>query len=174
LEKTVEERKTKIVVLEIIREESIRENETLRDMQKKFFLLLHNIQKNWSDHMKVVQQINFMKEKYQNVQNAYSHIVQWEDVCDNPPIIFPIYTTKKNIKDQILLDTRKSILNNMENTQMKVDKVSRKLWRAVKEILEQFRMENREDLGKVRSTHTMIKDVKTKMNMSMEAIESKK
>jgi hypothetical protein len=65
LEKTVEESKTKIVALEVIREETIKENETLRDMQKKLFLLLHNLQKNWSDHMKVVQQMNAMKEKYQ-------------------------------------------------------------------------------------------------------------
>jgi hypothetical protein len=71
-----------------------------------------------------------------------------------------MYTDKQKIKDQILLDTGKSILNNMENTQMKVDQASRKLWRAVEELLEQFRMENRADLGKAGSTHTMIEDVR--------------
>jgi hypothetical protein len=107
LEKTVEERKKKIVVPEIIKEESIRENEALRDMQKKLFLSLHNIQKNWSDHMNIGQQMNVMKEKYQKVQNAYDHIIQWKDVCDNPPNTFPVYTTKKKIKDHMLLNIGK-------------------------------------------------------------------
>jgi len=116
LEKTIEESKTKIVSLEVIREETIKENETLRDMQKKLFLLLHSLQKNWLNHVKVVQQINAMKGKYQKVQNTYDHIVQYEDVCDNPPSNLPMFTNKQKIKDQILLDTGKSILNNMENT----------------------------------------------------------
>jgi len=66
--------------------------------------------------MNIGQKMNVIKEKYHKVQNAYDHIVQWKYICDNPPNNFPVYTPKNKIKDQILLNMRKSILNNMENT----------------------------------------------------------
>jgi hypothetical protein len=60
--------------------------------------------------------MNSVKEKYQKVQSAYDQIVNWKDVCDNPPNILLVYTSKKRIKDQVLLNTRKSILNNIKNS----------------------------------------------------------
>jgi hypothetical protein len=49
-----------------------------------------------------------------------------------------------------------------------------KLWRATKDLLEQFRMENMEDLEKEGLTHTMIEDVETRRNMSMKSIDAMK
>jgi hypothetical protein len=119
-------------------------------MQKKFFFLLHNIQKNWSDHLKIGQQMNIVKEKYQKVQGAYDHIINWKDICDNPPNTLPVYTTKQKIKDQMLLNAGKYSLNNMKSTQEMVEQACRRLWRASDDLLEQFRMETMEDLEKVR------------------------
>jgi hypothetical protein len=68
----------------------------------------------------------------------------------------------------------KYVLNNMENTQTKVEQACRKLWRETKNLLEQFRMENKADLEKAGLTHTMMEDVETRRNMSMKSIDAMK
>jgi DNA repair exonuclease SbcCD ATPase subunit len=133
-----------IVVLEIVKEEATRANEELRDVQKKLFFLLNMIQKNRSDHLKLGLQMNSVKEKYQKVQSAYDKIVDWKDVYDNPPNILPVYTTKQRIKYQVLLNTGKSILNDIKTTQEIVEKSCKILWRTSDNLLEQFGMETLE------------------------------
>jgi len=62
----------------------------------------------------------------------------------------------------------------MEDTQKKVEQACRKLWSATKDLLVQFRMENRENLEKAVSDHTMIEYVKTRRHMSVKSIEEMK
>jgi hypothetical protein len=62
----------------------------------------------------------------------------------------------------------------MDNTQTKVEKYCKNLWKETKDLLEQFIMENMEDLEKEGLDHTIMEDVEMKRNMSMESIYAMK
>jgi hypothetical protein len=51
-----------------------------------------------------------MRDKYQKAQDAFDRIVDWKSVYQKPPSTFPLYTTMKKIKDQVLFDTWKPLL----------------------------------------------------------------
>jgi hypothetical protein len=82
-----------------------------------------------------------VKEKYQKAQNAFDKIIDWQDVYSNPPSTLPIYTTKQRIKDQVLLNTGRYIMNDVKSTQEAVGKACKRLWRASDSLLEQFGMD---------------------------------
>ena len=67
--------------------------------------------------------MNIVKEKYQKVQGYYDHIINQEEIWDNPPNTFPVYTTKQKIKDQILLNAKKYSLDNMKITQDDLERI---------------------------------------------------
>jgi hypothetical protein len=95
---------------------------SMKCIQKEFFYLLNEIKRNGGDQLKLGIYMGNIKDKYQKAQNAYDKIIEWKDVYDNPPSTMLVYTSKENIKDQVLLDTWNPIVNDIKSTQEAVTK----------------------------------------------------
>jgi uncharacterized protein (DUF3084 family) len=91
----VEESKTKMIVVEIFREEAIKMNEELWDSHKKLFYALNKILKAKSDQGKLNMQVRNMQEKYQRAQESYSRVTEWKDTHQNSPETLPAYLDKR-------------------------------------------------------------------------------
>jgi hypothetical protein len=83
------------------------------------------------------------------------------------------YTLAKEDQRSYITQQWKFVLDNMEDTQEKGRTSLQKVMESNEDLLVQFRMENRENLEKAGSTHTMIEYVKTRRHMSMKSIEAK-
>jgi hypothetical protein len=92
-------------------------------------------------------------------------------VYNNPPITLLVYTTKKNIKEKAILDTRTSIMSNIKDTQEEVGRAYKILWSTSDNLLEQFRMDTLVDLEEETLTKLMIEDVETRRSLIMKSIE---
>jgi hypothetical protein len=92
-------------------------------------------------------------------------------VYNNPPITLLVYTTKKNIKEKAILDTRTSIMSDIKDTQEEVGRAYKILWSKLDNLLEQFRMDTLVDLEEETLTKLMIEDVETRRSLIMKSIE---
>jgi hypothetical protein len=92
-------------------------------------------------------------------------------VYNNPPITLLVYTTKKNIKEKVILDTKRSIMSDIKDTQEEVGRSYKILWSTSDNLLEQFRMDTLVDLEEETLTKLMIEDVETRRSLIMKSIE---
>jgi hypothetical protein len=102
---------------------------------------LNEIQKNREDQIRMNDQLEDIRRKYQRAQNSFDKIVDWQSVYDNPPNTLSVYTSRKNIKDQVLFDTWKPLLNDIKSTHEAVNKACKILWNASDSLLEEFGMD---------------------------------
>jgi hypothetical protein len=82
-----------------------------------------------------------MRDKYQKAQDAFDRIVDWKSVYQNPPSTLPLYTARQKIKDQVLFDTWKPLLEDIKSIQKIVKNSYKRLWNASDELLEEFEMD---------------------------------
>jgi hypothetical protein len=57
-----------------------------------------------------------VKEKYQKDDIVFNKIIDLQYVYSNPPSTLTIYTTRQKIKDKILLNVGKYIVNDIKRT----------------------------------------------------------
>jgi hypothetical protein len=114
--------------------------------------------------------MNSMKEKYQKVQGSMTRLKSGKMFMITLLTSYSLYN-QAEIKDQVLLNTGKSILNDIKTTQKIVEKACKRLWRTSDDLLEQFRMETLEYLEKVGPSQMIIEYVEARRNLSMKAIK---
>jgi hypothetical protein len=69
-------------------------NEELKSEQKKYFCVLNDIQRNRDDQLRLEDQIEEIRDKYQNPDDAFDRIVDWKGLYKILPNTLPLYTAK--------------------------------------------------------------------------------
>jgi hypothetical protein len=111
------------------------------------------------------------KRQISKGQDSFDRIVDWQSVYKNPPDTLPLYTTRQKIKDQVLFDTWKPLLEDIQSIQKIVTKEYKRLWNASNEILEEFIMEIMPNIDDAALGELRITEVEEKRESSLKVIE---
>jgi predicted nuclease with TOPRIM domain len=88
-----------------MKEESTTTNEEIKSVQEKFFCILNEIHRNKDDYTRLEDKMEEIRDKYENCQDAFDIIMNWQSVYKNPLDAIPLYTTRHKKKYQLLFDT---------------------------------------------------------------------
>jgi hypothetical protein len=88
-----------------------------------------------------------------------------------PLSTFPLYTTRKKIKDQVLFDTWKPLLEYIRNIQKTMTNAYKRLWNASDELLEEFIMQIMPNIDDVDPCEMRIAEVEENRDVNQEVIE---
>jgi hypothetical protein len=69
------------------------------------------------DQLRLEDQIAKIRGQYQQENDAFDKIVDWQGVYRNPPSTLPCYSRKEKIKDQVFFDTLKPLLEDIQVVQ---------------------------------------------------------
>jgi hypothetical protein len=83
----------------------------------------------------------------------------------------PLYTTRNKIKDQVLFDPWKPLLEDIQSIQKIVTKAYKKLWNASNDLLEEFRMEIMPNIDNATPSLLRIAELEEKREFSQKVIE---
>jgi hypothetical protein len=92
LEKSLEERKTSILVVETVKAKALELNEKLKSEQKEFLCLLSDMQDDRSDQLRLQDKITEIQGQYQEANDAFDQILKWKELYETPPPPPPMYT----------------------------------------------------------------------------------
>jgi chromosome segregation ATPase len=117
LENVIKENDKETIIIRTVKEEANNVNEELKKVQREYFCVLNSIHTYRDDQIRLNDQINEIKDKYKKAQEAFEKMINWQSVYLEPPSTLPKYNEKKKLKDQVLFDSWKNILEDIEETQ---------------------------------------------------------
>jgi hypothetical protein len=103
--------------------------------------VLNDIQRNIDDQIKLQDQMDETRDKYKKAQDAFDRILEWQSVYQKPPSTLPLYTSRHKIKDHVLFDTWKPLLEDIKSIQKAVKNTYKILWNDFDGLVEEFRVE---------------------------------
>jgi hypothetical protein len=116
-------------------------------VQKECLCILNNIQTYRDDHIRLNSQINEIKDKYKKAQEPFDKMINWKSVYLEPRGALPKYNEKQKLKDQMLFDPWKDILEDIGETQQLATKACKKIWNFFEDLLKECGMQVMQNLN---------------------------
>jgi hypothetical protein len=79
--------------------------------------------------------------QYQEANEALDKILNWKEMHISPPTTLPVYSIEERLRYQVLFDTWKPFLRNVQVTQKATTNAYMELWNISNDLMKEFEMQ---------------------------------